>query len=181
MHPGYNTKIYGIVAAGLMGEIGRADRLLWRQKSDLKRFKLLTIAYGCVIMGRKTFESIGKPLERRLNVVLTSGDSIQETDQVKPVKTIAQAMEACKGRDAVFVIGGQSVYEQFLPYYDELYITQIEDYFPDADAHFNLILTDSFTLKDIESFKRDSENEYDYKFLTLQRDTRPLWSETKMT
>ena len=179
MHPGYDTKIYGIVAFGLGGEIGKAGQLLWKQKADLKRFKLLTMAYGCVIMGRKTFDSIGKPLERRLNIVLTSGNSIQETEQVKPVKTIEQAIEACQAFSTVFVIGGQSIYEQFMPYYDELYVTQVIEYFRNADTYFNLDLS-RFALKEIESFKSDSENEYDYKFLTFERDTRPLWSETKM-
>lgn len=171
MHPGYDTKIYCVVAAGMNGEIGKCDKLLWKQRSDMKRFKLLTMASGCVIMGRKTFESIGKPLERRLSIVLTSGDTIEETEFVKPVKSIHEAMMACESRSAVFVIGGQSVYDAFMPYYDQMFLTMIDGEFPEADAHFKITAGERFIVKKSESFTKDQDNEYNYSFINLERVT----------
>jgi len=114
-----------IAAVGRNRELGRGNELLWHIPEDLKRFKALTLGHP-VIMGRKTFESIGKPLPGRTNLVVSrSALSLEDA--------LAQAKKLDK--EEVFIIGGAQIYEQALPYADRLYLTLIEDT-KEADAFF---------------------------------------------
>ncbi len=123
-----------IVAIARNGVIGCEGRMPWHLPEDLKHFKELTMG-RTVVMGRKTFESIGKPLPGRTNVVVTRQQDF-ETQGVQVVHSLAEAV--AKYPDA-FIIGGAEVYRQALPLADELYITRIEaDYegdtkFPEFD------------------------------------------------
>jgi len=126
-----------IVAMDKNGLIGNKGELPWHISEDLKLFKENTIGTS-VIMGRKTFESFGKPLPNRDNVVISSkkitADGIYSVQGIPDALTLAQELN-----DDVFIIGGGSIYAQFLPYIDSLYISFIngdyegDTYFPDFD------------------------------------------------
>lgn len=100
--------------------IGRGGRLPWHLPEDLRRFKQLTTGHT-VIMGRKTFESIGKPLPHRRNVVLSS----HTIAGVETYRTIPEALEALAAEQHLFVIGGGEIYRQFLPLADVLLLTVV--------------------------------------------------------
>ena len=111
-----------IAAVAENGVIGRAGKLPWHIPEDLKRFRALTTGHP-VIMGRKTFESIGKPLPDRKNIVIT-GQKDYHRDGIVIVHSLDEALKACSGEKA-FVIGGSSVFEEALPFANRLEITQI--------------------------------------------------------
>jgi len=114
-----------IAAIGKNRELGRDNDLLWRIPDDLKRFKSLTLGHP-IIMGRKTFESIGKPLTGRTNLVVSRSSLSFEN-------ALAQAKKL--DDKEVFIIGGAQIYEQALHYADRLYLTLIDDT-KDADSFF---------------------------------------------
>jgi dihydrofolate reductase len=110
--------------------IGKEGKLPWHISEDLRRFKKLTI--GCaVLMGRATWDSIGKPLPGRRNVVLSS----KSLPGVETYRSVKEALDALKGEERVFVIGGGRVYAQLIDLADELYLT-IVDREVDADTFF---------------------------------------------
>ncbi|MEA1872923.1 MAG: dihydrofolate reductase [Bacteroidota bacterium] len=131
-----------IVAIAKNQAIGRNNDLLWYISDDLKRFKRITTGHT-IIMGRNTFKSLPKgPLPKRKNIVITDnlGDySIPEMYPNKDcimVNSIEKAMEACNPEEENFVIGGESIYKQFLPYAKRLYLTLIHEDVTDADVFF---------------------------------------------
>lgn len=112
-----------IAAVAENGVIGRAGKLPWHIPEDLKRFKQLTLGHP-VIMGRKTFESIGKPLPERKNIVIT-GQKDYRRGGIEVVHSLDGALKACEGSEKVFVIGGSSVFEEALPLADRLELTLV--------------------------------------------------------
>jgi dihydrofolate reductase len=122
-----------IVAVAKNGVIGRQGGLPWRLSSDLRRFKQLTMGHH-LIMGRKTFESIGRALPGRTTIVLTrDGGSIP--DGVTAAHSIDDALRACAGDDEAFIVGGAEIYRQTLPIADRIYLTEVEAEV-DGDAWF---------------------------------------------
>ncbi len=127
-----------IVARAANGVIGDKGQLPWHLSSDLKRFKALTMGHP-IIMGRKTWESIGRPLPGRHNIVVT-----RQCDFTAPSATVVNsldaALEACASEDEVFVIGGAQLYAQALPIAQRLYLTEIakeyagDTVFPEHDV-----------------------------------------------
>lgn len=123
-----------IAAVARNGVIGRGNALPWRLPEDLKRFKALTTGHP-VIMGRKTFESIGRPLPNRRNVVV-SRDRNFAAAGCEIAVCVADALAACAtSATEIFVIGGAQIYEQSLPFAHRLYLTEIQEEF-DGDARF---------------------------------------------
>ena len=123
-----------IAAVAANGVIGSDNALPWRLPEDLKRFKALTLGHP-VIMGRKTYESIGRPLPGRRNIVVTRNAAYQ-TDGCEVVASLAAALAACQGgSDEIFVIGGAQIYAEALPLAQRLYLTEIHAGFA-GDAHF---------------------------------------------
>ncbi len=121
-----------IVAVAENNVIGCHNKLIWHISEDLKRFKSLTIGHP-IIMGRKTYESIGRPLPGRLNVVITrSSDLVIEG--VSVVGSLAEAIELTKDSEP-FIIGGGEIYAQSLPLADRLYITRVHQS-PEGDTYF---------------------------------------------
>jgi dihydrofolate reductase len=110
--------------------IGKDGKLPWHISEDLRRFKKLTMGHA-VVMGRKTWQSLGKPLTGRRNVVLSTGP----LNGVEVYRSIDDLLEALKDEERIFVIGGGEVYRQFLGRADELYLT-IVDRETDADTFF---------------------------------------------
>lgn len=101
--------------------IGKEGKLPWHIPEDLKRFKRLTSG-NTVLMGRKTYESLGKPLPDRRNVVLTSAP----IPGIETYRTISEALQELSNEEKVFVIGGGEIFSQFLPLVDEMYLTIVE-------------------------------------------------------
>ncbi|MCR4894934.1 MAG: dihydrofolate reductase [Eubacteriales bacterium] len=112
--------------------IGKDGSIPWRIPEELRYFHDVTMG-GAVIMGRKTYESIGRPLQGRLNIVISHSKVIEE-ENVITVPSAEEALKAAEGKE-VFICGGQSVYEEMLPLAERLYITEIE-LEPPGDAFF---------------------------------------------
>ncbi|VVB81514.1 Dihydrofolate reductase HdrA [uncultured archaeon] len=113
--------------------IGKNNQLPWHLSDDLKNFKKLT-AGNTVIMGRKTFESIGKPWPDRNNIVISS--SMSPTENIIVAKTVEEAVQKANSfKKEVFIIGGASVYFQALPFADKLYLSFVKDDY-NGDAYF---------------------------------------------
>ena len=124
-----------IVATDINGGIGKDNTLPWgRIKEDMKHFKSITTGHT-VVMGRKTFESIGKPLPNRHNIVLSKSNiNIEGVDVYNSYKDIIR-LHSKNPNDDIFIIGGQSIYQLFKDLADRIYLTLINDTF-DCDTHF---------------------------------------------
>lgn len=129
-----NNMINIIAAIAQNGAIGNENKLLYWLPNDLKRFKALTTGHT-IIMGRKTFDSLPKgALPNRRNVVLSrSGKKIEGCDVYT---SLEEALSHCEADEDIYIIGGASVYGQALPMADRLYLTEVEDTPPHADAFF---------------------------------------------
>ncbi len=145
--------------------IGKANGLLWRIPPDHQNFKRLTTGHP-IIMGRKTYESIGRPLPERTNIVVSrqAGFSAPSCVVVDSLPRAYATAEAAAGSEEVFVIGGGQIYEQSLPQVDRLYITKVEGthgadtFFPSAPVEFT------------ESSREVRESDgYRYAFVTLDK------------
>jgi len=154
-----------IAAVGENGEMGRNNELLWHLPGDLPRFKELTMG-SPLIMGRKTFDSIGRALPGRLNIVLTANTDWQH-EGVSTANSIESALELAKAEnsDKIFVIGGGQIYKLFLAYATSLEITEVHDA-PVADTFFP-----NFSGGEFSEVKRqcitDTNPKFDY--VTYQR------------
>jgi dihydrofolate reductase len=128
-----------IVAMDRGRAIGKDNRLPWHISEDLKRFKALTMGYP-IIMGRKTFESIGRVLPGRTNIVVTRQDSYAAPAGVKTANSMEAAIVLARDADEVFVIGGREIYDEALPLAQRLYVTLVEGGF-EGDTFFPSIDT----------------------------------------
>lgn len=126
-----------IVAVSENGVIGKNNQLIWRLPDDLKRFKALTLGHP-MIMGRKTFESIGKPLPGRTSIVITRNTDFK-ADGVLVAHSLEAALKAAREIEdqEVFIIGGGELYKQALPLTDKLYITEVNTV-TDGDTFFEI-------------------------------------------
>jgi dihydrofolate reductase len=124
-----------IVAIAQNGIIGRENQLIWHLPDDLKQFKRLTTGHP-IIMGRKTFESIGKPLPNRTSIVITRSKN-WAFEGVVVVHSVEEALEVAgqTGTDEAFVIGGAEIYRVTLPLANKIYLTEVKADF-EGDAHF---------------------------------------------
>ena len=151
--------------------IGGNNSILWKQKSDMKRFKEKTSNH-CVIMGRKTFESLGKPLPNRLNIVITSDfNKMYMHDNVISFYSIEKAIQFCLDRNEpeIFVIGGGTIYKQFIDknLYDKVYFSLIKTEINGGDTWFPKQYNKEYEIVDKQCFDADDNNEFDYEFSTL--------------
>lgn len=128
-----------VVAKGNRNEIGKNNKLLWKLPEDMKHFKKLTTG-KTVIMGRKTYESIGRPLPNRMNVVVSSNMEDPHIPNLNVFRSLDDAYNHYKEYlDEIFIIGGSSIYEYFKDKCDKLYITEVNDIYPGADSFFPYI------------------------------------------
>lgn len=174
-------KVSIIAAHDMMRVIGFEGSIPWHISADLKRFKELTLGKA-VIMGRKTFESIGRPLSGRINVIMTSKpDEELQKWVVQPwydpsriffVPSYQTALEACVGRaEHVFVIGGSSVYEEAMKTADDMYITIVYHAYK-GDAYFPPYNCSLWSLTEVAEVQADEDDETpDYAFYYLERRT----------
>jgi dihydrofolate reductase len=153
-----------IVAASENNAIVREGELLWTLPNDMKFFK--NTSWGLpVIMGRKTFESLGKPLSGRINIVVTR-QSDWKVDGVMMAADINDALEkaATTNCKEICIIGGGEIYKQSMDITDRIYITRVHKTFNDADAFFPVIDENKWELKSNEDFELDAKHAYAYSF-----------------
>lgn len=155
-----------IVAMDDQQLIGKDNGLPWHLPADLGYFKQTTTG-KTVLMGRKTYESIGRPLPNRRNIVI-SRNSAFEAPGCEVVESIEQALALAQDEQEVMVMGGASFYQQMLPQVDRLYITQIEGSF-EGDAYFPAFDRDAFVETKRETHQPDENNPHTYHFTILER------------
>lgn len=162
-------KLSLIVAFDKNRLIGRDNGLPWHLPADLKHFKAITMGHH-MIMGRKTFESIGKPLPGRTTVIITRQQNFQAEGCIV-VHHLDEALEYCKNEDEVFVIGGAQIFNCTMPIADRLYITEIDHAF-EGDTHFPEIRNDEWEQISSESHEPDEKNNWSYTFKNYRRKTQ---------
>ena len=132
-------KVSIIVAMSKNRVIGVKNSLPWHISEDLKRFKRLTTGYP-IIMGRKTFESIGKPLPERRNIVISRNQNLKLQD-VEVVKSIEDALKICSSENLIYIIGGEQIYNLAMPYANNIHLTEVnkevegDAFFPEFDKN----------------------------------------------
>ena len=154
-----------VVAIAENYAIGKNNQLLWHMPADLKHFKQITSGHT-VIMGRRTYDSVGKPLPNRRNIVITRQDITIPGCEV--VKSVEDALELCANEEEVFIVGGAEIYKLAMSKTDRIYLTIIHHSF-DADTVFPEI--DYMEWKEVsrEDHPADEKHKYSYSFITLDR------------
>ena len=158
-----------VVAMAINRTIGINNTLPWRCPEDLKHFKALTMGHP-MIMGRKTFDSIGKPLPGRITVVVTR-DRDLKVEGCLIAHSLSEAIAACTGDAEIFVVGGAELYAQVLPLVDRLYITEIQQEV-EGDAHFPEFNRAEWQEVSRERFAQETPQPLEYHFVTYCRNNR---------
>ena len=157
-----------IVAISENNVIGKDNKLLWHLPEDLKRFKKLTTGHT-IIMGRKTFESLGGILPDRMHIILTRDISYNiDSEYVKVIHDISELDNYINDDKENFVIGGAIVYNQLIKKAQKIYMTKINEKF-EGDAYFPKINEDEWKIVEEEKGIKNEENPYDYEFVTYVR------------
>ena len=152
-----------IVAASQNGIIGANDKLPWHLPADLQRFKQITMGHP-ILMGRKTFETIGKPLPGRTNIVISRQEGLQCCGTTV-IHSLEEALLLCENEKEAFVIGGAEIFKQALPFADRIYLTRINRDFEGDTTLFEI---------DPKVWKETSREDFPadplpHSFLTYQR------------
>lgn len=157
-----------IVAIADNNAIGKDNALLWHISEDLKFFKRTTSG-SPVIMGRRTFESIGRPLPKRLNIIVTRGNHIPEGTVLAHSLEEAFAIAEAQGADRCFIIGGGQVYLQALPLVERLIVTHVHTEIKEADTFFPVINSSEWKIASRSEMMKDEETGYDFEFVEYIR------------
>ena len=159
--------ISAIVAKATNHAIGINNRLPWHLPNDLKWFKEKTMGHH-VIMGRKSFESLGKPLPKRTNIIITRDEKFFHSDCIV-VRSIDEALLAAhkNGESEVFILGGGQIYDQTKNLWDKLYLTEV-DASPDADTYFPVVDLSEYVLTFEESHPQDERHKFRYTFKVFE-------------
>jgi dihydrofolate reductase len=155
-----------LVATARNRTIGINNTLPWRCPDDLKRFKALTMGHH-IIMGRKTYDSIGKPLPGRKTVVVTRNPALR-IEGCTVVHSLEEAIAACEGDEEAFIVGGAELYRQSLARVDTLHITEIAQDIA-GDAHFPAFRREEWHEVSREARHQDAPQPLDYAFVTYRR------------
>jgi len=165
------TVISIIVARSKSGVIGINNQLPWHLPADLKHFKALTTGYP-IIMGRKTWDSLGRPLPNRRNMVISRQNNL-ELSGAECFSSLDAAIAACENANQVFIIGGAQIYEQALSLVDQLIITEVDievqgdAFFPEIDASWKILERENYPTQD--NPQKPGESFPAYSFITYQR------------
>lgn len=154
-----------IVAVAENGVIGDKNTLLWHISEDLRNFKRVTSGHP-VIMGRKTFDSLGRPLPNRTNVVITRQNL--EIEGCKVVHSLEEALSLFSPEEEVFVIGGAQIYAEALPLADRFYLTRVHHAY-EGDTSFPKWNESEWSLMDSERFERGEKYEYPFTIEIYER------------
>lgn len=161
--------ISAIVAVAKDGAIGKDNQLPWHLPEDLKFFKRTTLGKP-VLMGRKTYESLGKPLPGRLNIVLSRSKDIQLPDGVLLYSDIDKALKSLEAeQEEIFIIGGGKIFEETLQITDRLYITEVDTTVPGATAFFPHVDHSHWKLTWEEHHEADERHAFAYTFRQWER------------
>ena len=163
-----NTKqnITIIAAIAENNALGKNNDLIWHLPADLKRFKKTTTGHH-IIMGRNTFESIGKPLPNRTTVIITRNPDYKVEGCIV-VNSLEKALEIAKNDETPFIIGGAQIYKQAISIADKLDITEVHHSF-DADVFFPEIDTNIWEETSRELFKADEKNKFEHSFVSYNK------------
>ena len=157
-----------IVAKAKNNAIGKDNQLLWHLSDDLKRFKKLTTGHT-IIMGRKTFDSLGRVLPNRKHIVFTQNPDFKVNDEnVEVVHSMLQIQEYIENEEEAFVIGGAVIYNLLMPYTKKMYITEIDKEF-DGDVFFPRIDEEKWKEVSREKGPEDGENDFVYAYVTYEK------------
>ncbi|MNK03621.1 Dihydrofolate reductase [compost metagenome] len=155
-----------VVAIAENNAIGKDNQLLWRLPADLKHFKEITSGHT-IIMGRKTFDSIGKPLPNRRNIVVTRKAGLQ-IPGAEVTSNIEDAIALCTTEEEVFIVGGAEIYKATMPITDRIYLTRVHQSY-EADTFFPEIDFNVWEETSVEKHLPDGKNPVAYTFSTLLR------------
>ncbi|MBK7691058.1 MAG: dihydrofolate reductase [Bacteroidetes bacterium] len=164
-------KLSIIVATSLNHVIGVSNQLPWHLPADLKYFKQLTNGHA-IVMGRKTFESIGRPLPNRINIVITRSKSF-EVEGVIVQHSIEDALQYCQNMDEVFIIGGDTIYQQMMHLAQTIYVTTVHTFIENGDAFFPELDLKQWTLRSNVFHEKDDKNAFDYTFEIFEKVSLP--------
>ena len=162
-------KIILIVAKAKNSVIGKDNQLIWKLSADLRRFKNLTTGHF-ILMGRKTYESLGRPLPNRTHLIITRNPDFEAPEGHFKFGSIEDAFIFCNkmGVDELFIIGGGEIYRETLPLCDVLEITEVECE-PEGDVFFPTVNPQIWKETERESFPADDKNEFAFSFVTYQK------------
>jgi len=154
-----------VVAIASNNAIGKNNQLLWHLPKDLKHFKDIT-AGGTVIMGRKTYDSVGRPLPKRRNIIITR--QAIEIEGCEVVSSLEAAIALCSDEQEVFIVGGAEIYRQAMHICNRIYLTIVHHAF-EADTFFPEIDYKEWQQTAIEDHEIDEKHAFAYSFITLER------------
>ncbi len=157
-----------IAAIARNNALGKDNQLIWHLPADLQRFKRVTSGHH-VIMGRKTYESLGKPLPNRTNIIISRNKDFK-ADGCIVKNSLEEAIETAREDTTPFILGGAEIYKQAIETADLLDLTFVHHDF-EADAFFPEIDPEIWEEISRQDFKADEKNKYDYSFVTYQRRT----------
>lgn len=155
-----------IAAVGRNKALGKNNDLIWHLPADLRRFKEVTRGHH-VIMGRKTFESLGKPLPHRTNIIV-SRNSNYKADGCIVVGSLEEALKEAHSDPNPYILGGAQIYEQALEVADRMDLTLVHEDF-EADAFFPDFSDENWEETGRQDFKKDEKNPYDYSFVQYKK------------
>ena len=157
-----------IVAKAKNNIIGKDNKLLWHIPDDLKRFKELTINHN-IIMGRKTFESIGRILPNRKHIIFSQNPDFKiDNENIEIVHSMLQIQQYIEDENENFVIGGAMIYNLLMPYVTKMYVTEIDKDF-EGDTVFPRINTEVWQEVSREDGPKDEENDFNYQYVVYKR------------
>jgi dihydrofolate reductase len=151
-----------VAAAGNNNVIGNNNKLPWKMPTDMKFFMNLTMGHA-VIMGRKTYDSSGKPLKNRRNIIL-SKDKNLVIPGCEVVNSLDEALKLVKDQGEIFIIGGEEIFREAMPIADKIYLTRIFGDF-EGDSYFPPINENEWKQISINEYKADEKNPYPFAFL----------------
>lgn len=155
-----------VVARAENGVIGKDNQLPWRLPADLRFFRQLTTGHT-IIMGRKTFESIGKPLPNRRSIVITRRQDFH-AHGVDVAQSVDEAVTLARGEDEIFIVGGAEIYRAALPVTDRMYVTIVHAS-PEGDVWFPTYDESEWTTIKKERHEPDERNAMGYSFVVMER------------
>tara|TARA_B100000497_G_scaffold19157_1_gene22669 strand:+ start:868 stop:1353 length:486 start_codon:yes stop_codon:yes gene_type:complete len=156
-----------LVAVSNNNVIGKDNDLPWKLKKDLLHFKNYTVG-KTILMGRKTFESIGKPLPNRNNFIVST--TLQNVNGAEVFKSLDSAIKNVSPGEEVVIIGGGYLFRESINFFNKLVLTQV-DCVIDGDIFYPEVNLDQWTLEQSEDFKKDEDNEYNFSVKTFTKNS----------
>lgn len=157
-----------IVAVAQNGVIGKDNDLIWKLPNDLKNFKKITSGH-CLITGRKNYDSIGRPLPNRTNIIITRNKSFKAEGCIV-VFSLDEALEVARSHKEteVFIMGGGQIYKESIDYCDKVYFTDVKSTF-DGDTFYDRSMLNDFDEVERVQYTKDEKHLYDFDFVVFNR------------